>query len=171
MIVQMVDIDKRLEEAAAKTLQRKHDEALRLCNEVLEEVPDSTDALRERSFVYRHMRDVRAASKDLTRLIELGSEEPSDYVVRGNCYIDMGDQEQAIRDLTRAVELGEIHQFHYYTDLACFFRAYAFFAAGRYAEALADCERLREGYTFFVGGTIRTKESLMNEIAARLAGD
>ena len=171
MIIQMVDIDKRLEEAMAKTLQRKHDEALRLCNEVLEEVPDSTDALRERSFVYRHMKDVRAASKDLTRLIELGSEEPGDYFVRGDCYINMGDYEQAIRDLTRVVELGEFHQFHYHTDLACFFRAYAFFAAGRYAEALADCERLREGYTYFVGGTVRTKESLMAEIAARLAGD
>src|SRR3990170_5008807 len=89
MIIQMVDIDKRLEEAMAKTLQRKHDEALRLCNEVLEEVPDSTDALRERSFVYRHMSDAQSAARDLTRLIELGSDEPVDYFDRGDCYIDL----------------------------------------------------------------------------------
>ena len=167
----MAEMDRRLEAARAKTFQREYDEALRLCNEVLEEIPDSTDALRERSFVYRHMRDTRAAAKDLTRLIELGSDEPVDYFDRGDCYIDLGDQEQAIRDLTRVVELGEIHQHRYYTNAAYFFRAYALFAAGRYAEALVDCERLRDGFTFFVGGTVRTKESLTAEIAARLAGD
>lgn len=158
------EIKRRLKDAYACAQKDEYDKAISLCNEVMSNHPSFTvEALRERAAVHRRMGRVAEAIEDMTRLIDLGSDEPNDYFTRGRYYVDNGNNLEAVADFTEAIERGSRRNFHYYTEAAYFLRAVANLRLRRYDQALADCQHVRDDYDLYIGSGLTSKAGVVRE--------
>jgi tetratricopeptide (TPR) repeat protein len=140
----------RLDEAYdVATVKKDYAKALEICNSVIKEYPSLVDGLRKRAAIYAHMGDLERAIADMTGVINLELEVPSNYFFRGWWHLDNGCPALSVDDLTRAIALGEEHNLHYHDQSAYFFRSAALLQLRRYAEALADIQHVDDDFLIF----------------------
>lgn len=159
----MNDVDRRLEEIDARRNRREYDIALRLCNKLLEECPDSHRVLRERAFLYGSMHRTELAIDDLTRVIALRPNEPCYFADRADYLIDARRYREAVDDLTEALRLCDVWRNDYYRATAHFVRAYAHLRLGHSSDALADCRHVRDNFSWWIEGALRSKSGIVTE--------
>lgn len=162
-------IKQSLEEAYHFATERKYEEALKLCNKIVDENPGRPDAVRTLVDIYTHMGDYDAASDNISKLVEQGSNEPSDYFTLGRAELFRRNYQNAVKTLTAAIDLGVEHKDHYYSKTCYFLRAEAFLHLHRYQEALADCSRLDDRQNHYFPGGLRTRAQIVSEAETGLA--
>jgi tetratricopeptide (TPR) repeat protein len=146
LINEMDESRPELETALLLARNKDYSTALDLCETSIASNPSSAAAFRTRSQIYRRMGNFNGAIDDLTSAIERAGEQPRDYLFRGWYNLENGSLSNAIEDLTKAINLGDELNTEYYADLAYFFRSLAFLRTGRFDEALADSEYVRDDW-------------------------
>ncbi|WP_236215595.1 hypothetical protein [Metapseudomonas otitidis] len=129
---------------------RNYDEALSLCNLLLEEknIDQHRNILRKRSHIHTLLGDYQQAADDRLELISEAQEETdiffaSLYLIRAGKF----------KDAYRAVNMGiaELPDTHTpYTDELIFLRAYTLVKLELYQEAIEVCSHIKDGMRMWV---------------------
>jgi tetratricopeptide (TPR) repeat protein len=160
----MNDINKQLDEVYSMAADRKdYANALSACDAIIQAHPDLTAPLRKRAQIYAHKADFRQAIDDISSVIQKGPAEPRDYFFRGWWNIEDDNTSDAIKDLSEAIELGKQLSDDYFTESAYFFRAVASLRLGRYPDALADCQYVRDDFLIYLRSGQVSKAQIVTE--------
>jgi len=149
------------------TTTKDYEGALKICDEVLKEHPNMVDAIRKKAAIHAYMKNHAEAIALLSFVIAEDPNEPGYYFTRAWSYLENGNLTEAVQDLTKSIELGSQRNFDYYTESAYFFRAVALLKLGRYSEAVADCEHVRDDFLIYLYSTGKISKSDILEQAAR----
>lgn len=174
-----MDLKRPSSESELKAIQKsayglacksKYDEALAICNWLIEEKSTEVAGYRERAAVKEHMGDIEGAILDLQAAVSRFDKEPADFHALGLLLLQNGSTIDAIAAFSNAITLGENSGNHYYTNSSLIFRADAYLKRADYVEALADAEHLPLGYQAHISGSgMRSKEQISVEASAALA--
>jgi tetratricopeptide (TPR) repeat protein len=149
----------------------KYDEALEICNWLIEDKSTEVAGYRERAAVKEHMSDIEGAILDLQAVISRFNKEPADFHALGLLLLQSGATIDAIDAFNKAISLGEMTGNNYYTNSSLLFRADAHLKRADFAEALADAGRLPPGYQAYISGSgMRNKEQITAEASKRNVG-
>ena len=151
---------KRIDQAYdLATTNGDHEGALRICNEVLNEHPAMSYVVRKKAAIYADMKDFAQATALMSDLIAQNPNEVEYYFSRGRWYLANANWRETVADMTKILELGSGQNFHYFTESAYFFRAVAQLKLGRYREAVADCEHVRDDFLIYLHSTGKISKS------------
>lgn len=163
------EVKKRLQESYAFAKKDNYEEALKLCNEVIRDHPMRLEGFRTRADIYGRMGDYASESENLHKLVALGSKEPCDYYALGQAELLNGNLESAVEALTKAIKLGDEYKNTYYSGASSFLRAEAFLRMKRYEDALADCDQLKEDYSYYLPSGMKTRVEIIRHAKTELA--
>lgn len=164
------DLDALLRTAYGHACKGNYDEALAICNWLIEDKSTELAGYRQRAAVKEHMADVIGATLDLQNVVSRCAREPADFHALGILLLQNGATSEAIDAFGQAVDLGLTENNNYYTNSSLLFRAEAFLKRAAFDEAIADADRLPAGYrTPIPGSGMRSKEQISAEAAAALA--
>jgi hypothetical protein len=111
----------RIDTARELVYQGKHEEAIRVCQDLLNENPNDYQAMLVLGQTHLAARDLDQAISDFTRAIECKPDKADAYYLRANAYRDKGEihrlkaSEHEKAEETE-LELAEIKVFHEYLD-------------------------------------------------------
>lgn len=160
--------EKRIDQAYDRaTTHRDYEGALRICDHILNEHPGMLYAVRKKAAIYADMKDFAQATALMSDLIAQNPNELEYYLSRGRWYLANADWTEAVADMTEALKLGSEQNFDYFTESAYFFRAVALSRLGRYSEAVADCEHVRDEFLIYLYSTGKISKSDIVEQATR----
>lgn len=165
----MAALHEKLKQAVKCSEKKNYLEALTLCSEVIADYPNDPTGYRARSHIYALMKEPEQAIRDIDQVIRLKPEEPAHYFTRGRWKLEVSESAQAVADLTKVIELSASYGDEYYTEMARFFRAEALLRLGRYDEALADCEQVRDEVQTYIHPRVKSKADILDEVNARRA--
>ncbi len=165
----MNDINKQLDEAYSLAADRKdYAAALSACEAIIQAHPELTAPLRKRAHIYALKADFRQAMDEMSSVIQNDRAEPGDYFFRGWWNLEDDNTVDAIEDLTKAIELGEQLSDDYFTENAHFFRAVASLRLGRYPDALADCEHVRDDFLMYLRSGQVSKLQIVTDATSKV---
>lgn len=163
------DLEGFLRTAYGHACKGNYDEALAICNWLIEDESTEVAGYRERAAVKEHMADVAGATRDLQNVVSRFTHEPADFYALGILLLQSGATSEAIDAFGQAVEIGVTENNTYYTNASLLFRAEAFLKRADFDEAVADAARLPDGYrTHIPGSGMRSKEDISAEAAAAI---
>lgn len=150
---------------------RNYDEALKLCNLMLEEtgVDQYRDLLRKRSHIHSLLGDYQQAIGDRLELIEQDQGE-ADVFFATLYLIRAGRFKEAYRTVNMGVaELSGTHT--PYTDELIFLRAYALVKLELYHEAIEACSHVKDGMKMWVSDFSRptSKDELISAAESKFS--
>lgn len=147
----------------------QYDEALNICNWLIEDPSTEVAGYRQRAAIKEQMKDLNGAIHDLQSATSRFDKEPSDFHSLGLLLLQNGATVLAIDAFGSAIALGEEANYHYYTNSSLLLRADAHLKRTNFAEALADVMRLPTGYQVYIPGSgMRTKEQISAEASMSL---
>jgi tetratricopeptide (TPR) repeat protein len=150
--------------------QSRYDEALAVCDWLIQDKTTEVAGYRERAAIKEHMNNIEGAVTDLRIVISLQDTEPADFHTLGLLLLQNGDTVDAVAAFDRSIAIGTEEDSHYYTSSSLLFRADAHLKLTNFEEALADSENLPVGYKAYLPGTgMRSKEEIAAEANAALA--
>ncbi len=148
----------------------QYDEALKICDWLIEEKSTEVAGYRERAAVKEHMGDIHGAIADLQLVVVRAEDEPADFHALGLLLLQNGFTVDAINSFGKAISIGEKTGNHYYTNSSLLFRAEAYLKRADFKDALADVMHLPIGYqTYIPSSGMRSKEQITKEASAALA--
>jgi len=144
-------MSKQLKEAYDLAVTRgDYDQALAICDALLDTDQGSVEVLKTRAQIYAHSGDFHKAIDDVSTIIDSSTSAPDDYFSRARWHIEVGNPAEALDDLNKVIEIGEEFSFHYYTESAFFYRAVAWLRLGHFKEAISDCQHVREDFLVYM---------------------
>lgn len=147
----------------------QYNEALKICNWLIEDKASEVAGYRERASVKEHMNDIQGAISDLQAVVSLFAKEPGDFHSLGLLLLKSGSTVDAIKAFGKAISLCETSGNHYYLNSSLLFRAEAHMKRAEYADALTDATPLPSGYQTYISGSgVRSKEKIISEAEAAL---
>lgn len=163
------DLDGLLRIAYGHACKGNYDDALAICNWLIEDESTELAGYRQRAAVREHMADVAGATLDLQTVVSRFPHEPADFYALGIVLLQNGATSEAIDAFGHAIAIGVTENNSYYTNASLLFRAEAFLKRADFDEAVADAARLPDGYrTHIPGSGMRSKEEITAEGAAAL---
>src|SRR5581483_3385855 len=114
-------------------------------------------AYSKRAKCYQRMGYLDRALADLSRAIELSPTTSGYYFTRGRYRLGAGQLQEACNDFTVVVQLEKAKEEQPFLEAARFFRAETNLQLGRFDHALRDCSEIREDFSLFVSGRMRTR--------------
>lgn len=158
------DLDAILRDAYNHACKRDYDDALAICNWLIEDKATEVAGYRQRAAVKEHMADVAGATLDLQNVVSRFAHEPGDFHALGILLLQSGATLEAIDAFGKAIHLGEAVGNRFYTNSSLLFRAEAYLKRTDFGEALADSAKLPGGYkTHIPGSGMRSKEEISSE--------
>ena len=167
-------------EDAVRAIQRKafdlatkkrFDDALGICDWLIQEPTTEIAGLRQRSGVKELAGDLRGAVEDLLKVVKRFPHEPGDFHALGLLQLELGDTQQSVASFGKAVALSEDSRTDYYKNSSLLFRAIANLKLGLLAEAEADCSKLPAGYRVHLNEDgDKSREDVLDEITRQRAG-
>lgn len=152
----------RLEKAEDFCEQKKYEEAILVCSDLIAEDECLYAAYSKRSYAYFAIKKYEEAFDDIEILIKLKPDSPSPYFKRGYRQLEFGKYQNAIEDLTFVIDTKE----YYFLNTAYFYRLLAYYKLGRKKQALEDCLQLPQDFSLWAKlpgdkkGKVYTKDSL-----------
>lgn len=123
------------------TEQKRYDEALAACEELLRQAPESkADVLRARASVFARSRDYERALHDRETLFEMGEGKIADYYLAADTALAARKFTQAAIWLKEVLRLGEAQSETWFKAASHFLLAYAQMEIGQYQEAFANLD-------------------------------
>lgn len=158
------EVAKAMAEVKGLTSARRHDEARALCTATLERFPDHADVYFRRGMIQNILKETQAAIADVSRAIELRSDEPAYRFFRGLWRLELGLNDDAIVDLSEAVRLEEALSSSYYVDSARLALAIAWVRNGDADRALSSISGLPDDAGVYVAKRHWSTTMLKEEI-------
>src|SRR5260221_11369937 len=84
---------------------RDYERAIEICDQITDTFPLRSDGLRQRAWVFSHKGDLPKALGDISKVIEMGENDPHDYALRGRWYLGVRDFKAAVKDQTKVIEI------------------------------------------------------------------
>ncbi|MDR2688378.1 MAG: hypothetical protein LBB76_01305, partial [Azoarcus sp.] len=152
--------------------KRDYEKALEICEWLIQDETTEIGGYRERSAVYSHMGDIKAAIRDQQYVISKGSEEPWDFFHLGLLQLEQSLAAQAADSFGMAVAMGDKAEYYYYRESALFFRAVAYLESGDFERAIQNCAEVAADFETYVRTTtfrgMRSREDILNAAHAAL---
>lgn len=162
-------ITKELERAYQIAMKEQYKDALAMCNRVVSEYPKLPDGFRKRAAIYARKGDFQAAIGDISIAIEIDPSSSEHYFFRGWWQLEIGNFIDAETDQSNAIALGEEQGSSFFGESAYFFRALARLKLGKFREALADCEHVRDDFLIYLKSIGKiTKSQIVTEAMRNL---
>lgn len=127
-----------------KTLveQKKYDEALASCENILQEMPEKkADILRVRASIFSRSGNYERALQDREELLEMSECGISDYYLAADNALSAQKYAKACSWLNNVLKLGEEQKDTWFNSGAYFLLAYAKMELGQYIPAITDLDR------------------------------
>jgi tetratricopeptide (TPR) repeat protein len=151
-------------------LKSRSDEALAICNWLIEEQKTATAGYRQRAVVLEYMGNVPDAISDLEHVVSRDSREPADFHALGILYFKLGEMAQAEAAFTSSLALGKAARSGYYKNSCHIFRAEVRLKLKDYKEALVDAQTLPDLYSTQLPGIgMRSKEKIIADAERELS--
>lgn len=163
----MSNIRIQLDKASKLFAAGKHAQAIDLYSAVIATDPEEPTAYRERARCHYRMGQLDEALADLSRAIELAP-SPGTYFTRGRYCLEASRFHDACADFSNVLELERGREERPFFEAAAFFRAEAHVNLGRFEEALRDCMEIREDFSLYVLGRMRTRNEIIENAKAGL---
>lgn len=164
------ELESILRTAYELVLKGRSDEALAVCNWLIEEQKTATSGYRQRAAVFEYMGNVPDAISDLEHVISRDSREPADFHALGILYFKIGEMAQAEVAFTSSLALGKAARNRYYKNSCHLFRAEARLRLTDYKAALADAQTLPDLYSTHMPGIgMRSKEQIVVDAERELS--
>ncbi|MFT3664283.1 tetratricopeptide repeat protein [Piscinibacter sp.] len=145
----------------------QYEEALLICEWLLEESSTQVAGLRRRASVFEQSGNLEQAIEDLEGILTLGIEEPADMYQLGLLYLQACRHIEAEIVLSKAVRVSLHEGFSYYLNSCRLLRAEALLRQRRGREALAELAEVPKGFSVYVYGSgNRTQEGMTAEAQA-----
>lgn len=152
---------------AAKQLSKEDAllEALELCNQLIENQPNSYEGYELRSSIFRRLGDLDKALWDLDHVIELLPTSAAPHFRKGRYLMMLSRCGDAAKEFSEAEALDD----GYFGDVIFFYRAEAFLRMGEYDKCLQDCRSMRSDYSEhnFFGHRDRSRIEIERDALAR----
>ncbi len=118
--------------------QKKYDEALVACDNLLQELPESkADILRVRASVHTRMSNHESALQDRKTLFDMQDGKISDYYLAADNALNIRDFEFSSVLLKEVLQLGYAQNEKWFESGAYFLLAYAQMELGQYDDSIA----------------------------------
>jgi tetratricopeptide (TPR) repeat protein len=164
------DLDVILRSSKALASAGKFDEALAVCNWLIDDPETEVAGLRQRAALKQLSSDFDGSIQDLHRVVALFPHEPADFYTLGIQLLRIGATSDAIVALTNAIRADNEAASDYYTEGALFFRAVAHLKMCDYKEAISDISIVRSGFkTYVPNDGMRTREQVLDEAEEALS--
>jgi len=155
------ELEAILDAAYGLALNNQNDQALALCDWLIEAQETAIPGHRQRAAVLEYMGKLQDARSELEFVISAGSQEPADFHALGILHFKLGELGPAELAFTSALELGHVARNTYYKNSCHLFRAEARLRRADYQAALADARELPNQYaTSLPGIGMRSKEQI-----------
>ena len=118
----------------------ENQDALKLCNEVLELDPNSYLAYSYRASVYVGLKEYARAIDDANKSIQIKPTYYYSYNNRGCAYLEMGNYEQALSDFSESIKRVGRRKY----PIPYFNRAGTYIELKEYEKAIDDCDKAIE---------------------------
>lgn len=151
----------------ASSLARKgdYDEALEICDWLIESSDTLVAGYRQRAAVRELKGDIRGAIDDLRLVTSRAGDEPADFHALGLLELEAGDTGAAVSSFDKALEAGEKVGHAYYAKSSRLFRAIGRAKLNDFDGALEDCAVLPDEYgTHVIGEGMITVGQLRERI-------
>ena len=159
-----------LDSAYDLACKSRYDEALAVCDWLIQDKTTEVAGYRERAAVKEYMNNIEGAVTDLRVVISLQNTEPADFHTLGLLLLQNGNTAEAVTAFDCSIAIGTKENVHYYTSSSLLFRADAHLKLTNFAEALQDSENLPAGFKAYLPGTgMRSKEQITAEANDSLA--
>lgn len=148
----------------AKELARARDAtaAARLADELTTSHPEDIRVWILRGHFNELFDDYAAAVKDLTRAMDLTSDEPHLFFTRGRYRFHLDDHEGALDDFASGLKLCDRLNNDYYREAFHFWRAESFIRLGKLHDALQDLSHVGDDQRWWTY-KLRTKQDLLRD--------
>jgi tetratricopeptide (TPR) repeat protein len=142
-----------------------YDEALQICNEIIDTDDACYAAYSMRSRIYYDLGIYSDAFVDLGKLATLRPHSPSAYFERATWNLELGNDQLVLNDVQIILKLGD----EYFVNSAYFYLAVAQLNLGNKAEAFDAAIQLPEAFKLYVktrgfGGRVLTKNELIKMV-------
>ncbi len=156
---------KCLDKIEVLSQEKRYDQVILLCTELIKKNPDLYMAYSKRSYAFLSIEEYEKAFADIDTLVKLRPDSPGPYFKRGYSKLEIGYYKNAVDDLTFVINTGE----YYFLDAAYFFRSLAYYKLGKKKEALNDCLQLQHDFSHGIqipgeAWRVYTKDSLREMI-------
>ena len=149
--------------------KKNFEDALAICERLIEEKETEVAGYRERAFVKERMADLTGAIEDIKVVTTRFPYEPADFHALGILLLANEDAFGAVEAFGKSIALEADAGGSYYTNSSFLFRAEANLLMENFEDAIADSEILPAGYQTYISGTgMRSKESISSEAKAAL---
>ncbi|MTV40049.1 hypothetical protein [Duganella radicis] len=136
------ELEAILHAAYGFALNNQNDQALAVCDWLIEAQETAISERRQRAAVLEYMGKLRDAISELEFVISAGSQEPADFHALGILHFNLGEMAQAEVAFTSALEFGRIARNKHYRNSSHLFRAEVRLRRADYKAALADAREL-----------------------------
>ncbi len=158
------NIELTIKKIASLVKKDDYETALNCCDELIADAPQAWIAYREKADILESLKRYNEALVVRETLIDIGSDEPSDYYDLCRLSLKLGKNNEAIHWADECIKLSNIHNNFYYHDASVFYKANALLNLKRYQEAIDASNTLENGYgTYLSGIGMRTKEDILKE--------
>lgn len=111
-------------------------DALRYFTRAIETHPNSTLGLHNRSYLYKYQKEYKKALDDISKVINIDSDQPDNYYLRAMLYVELDKYEEAIKDFTKSLNSEDFKE----ESLLYFYRALCYAQIGKISEAKNDVQ-------------------------------
>ena len=155
------ELEAILRSAYGLALKNQGNQALALCDWLIEAQETLIPGRRQRAAVLEYLGKLSEAIIDLEFVVSRGSREPADLHALGILYFKSGEMVLADTAFTSSLKLGAAARNAHYKNSSQLFRAQARLTRMDYKEALADAQQLPDQYATYVPGLgMRSKEQI-----------
>lgn len=100
----VISLDLRLSRGIGMVNNGKYEQAVSVFDQVIQDTPDSVEALLGRGTAYAFQRDLDAAILDFSKALEINPETGEAWKRRGQAKAALGSNAEAVSDLSKALE-------------------------------------------------------------------
>jgi len=163
------ELESILRTAYELVLKNRSDEALAVCDWLIQEPRTVIPGHRQRAAVWEYIGSVPEAISDLERVIASDSREPADFHALGILYFQLGEMAQAEEAFTSSLALGKAARNTHYKNSCHIFRAEARLKLKDFKKALFDAQKLPDLYSAHLSGVgMRSKEEIIADAEREL---
>jgi tetratricopeptide (TPR) repeat protein len=133
-------------------------DAIQLAQNAIAASPGSSEAWHLLAYAHEREKDLESALLAASKAVELSPAEPALWFHRGWLYLKADAAEDCLNDMKQTIANSGSSGNSYYQETAQFLAAESLRRLGRYKEALAMCQYVRDDFALYVGKAVSKRE-------------
>ena len=137
-------------------------DAIQLAQNAIAASPGSSKAWHLLAYAHERGKDLESALLAANKAVELAPAEPALWFHRGWLHLKVDAAEDCLRDMEKTIATSASLGNSYYQETAQFLAADSLRRLGRYKEALAMCQDVRDDLALYVGKALSKRELIQS---------